>query len=155
MGVHTTFVRSVDLDEWTQRQIDAMRLGGNANAQQFFRKHGFTDFHAKVDKKYKSKAAQAYKVELQKLVEAEAAKRGEDVSTDDAATTSNLLDNLNLAGQKEADAEARAKLEAARRASSGPIQAKNVKASQNPNAKGRLATPPSSGNGPKIVLRKP
>mmetsp|Transcript_8551 Transcript_8551/g.19648 ORF Transcript_8551/g.19648 Transcript_8551/m.19648 type:complete len:105 (+) Transcript_8551:83-397(+) len=29
MGVHTTFVRSIDLDEWTQRQIDAMRLGGN------------------------------------------------------------------------------------------------------------------------------
>ena len=57
MGVHTTFVRSVDLDEWTQRQIDAMRLGGNANAQEFLRKQGFTDFHGKIEKKYKSKVS--------------------------------------------------------------------------------------------------
>ena len=28
MGVHITFVRAVDLDEWTQGQLDAMRLGG-------------------------------------------------------------------------------------------------------------------------------
>jgi ADP-ribosylation factor GTPase-activating protein 2/3 len=40
MGVHVTFVRSVDLDEWNQQQIDTMRLGGNANCANFFRKHG-------------------------------------------------------------------------------------------------------------------
>lgn len=52
MGVHLTFVRSVDLDEWTQTQIDAMRIGGNANARQHFRKHGFTDLYGgKTDKK--------------------------------------------------------------------------------------------------------
>lgn len=48
MGVHLTFVRSVDLDEWTQRQIDAMRIGGNDNAKKFFKKHGVTDFYTKV-----------------------------------------------------------------------------------------------------------
>ena len=70
MGVHLTFVRSVDLDEWTQSQIDAMRLGGNGNARAYFRKHGFTDLYgSKTDKKYKSKAAQSYKVELAKLVQ--------------------------------------------------------------------------------------
>lgn len=52
MGVHLTFVRSVDLDEWTQRQIDAMRLGGNGNARAFFRKHGFTELYgSKAEKK--------------------------------------------------------------------------------------------------------
>jgi ADP-ribosylation factor GTPase-activating protein 2/3 len=56
MGVHLTFVRSVDLDEWTQPQIDAMRIGGNANARQYFRKHGFTDLYGgKTEKKYKAK----------------------------------------------------------------------------------------------------
>lgn len=64
MGVHVTFVRyeysvvififhftllfsfcssmhrSVDLDEWNQSQLDTMRLGGNINAANFFRKHG-------------------------------------------------------------------------------------------------------------------
>jgi ADP-ribosylation factor GTPase-activating protein 2/3 len=81
MGVHLTFVRSCDLDEWTQIQIDAMRLGGNGNARAYFRKHGFTDLHGgKTEKKYKSKGAVSYKAELAKLVAAAAAKRGEGVA---------------------------------------------------------------------------
>lgn len=169
MGVHTTFVRSVDLDEWTQRQIDAMRLGGNGNARQFFRKHGFTDFHGKIEKKYKSKAAQAYRTELNKLVEGVAAQRGEEAvppndsssAVDAAATTTTdaddadgglLLQNLSLAEQKEQQAIAQQKLAAAR--SSEPIQPTAKLASQLPGAKGRLATPPSSGSGPKLILRK-
>ena len=78
MGVHTTFVRSVDLDEWTQRQIDAMRLGGNAAASTYFRKHGMDNAHQKIEKKYTSKAAVSYRTMLAKLVDAaDAAKRGE------------------------------------------------------------------------------
>ena len=58
MGVHVTFVRyefyfgrnnkvtslcrSCDLDEWTQAQLDIMKVGGNANCLNFFRKHGIT-----------------------------------------------------------------------------------------------------------------
>eukprot|EP00952_Eustigmatos_sp_NYUAD-ZCMA_P011504 46711-Eustigmatos_ZCMA.PRE.1 len=34
--------RSVDLDEWTPQQLLTMKLGGNLNARQFFRKHGIT-----------------------------------------------------------------------------------------------------------------
>lgn len=51
------------------------------------------------------------------------------------------------------DDEAKVKLERARM--SQPVQAKAKLASENPNAKGRLITPPSSGNAPKLVLRKP
>ncbi len=40
LGVHLSFVRSVDLDEWTPQQVLTMRLGGNLNAGQFFRRHG-------------------------------------------------------------------------------------------------------------------
>lgn len=137
MGVHITFVRAVDLDEWTQGQIDAMRLGGNKNAREYFQKHGITDFSG--EKKYKSKAAQLYKVELSKLV---AAHRGE---TDAEAEAAEALHTLKLADQTQATVAAK------------PIQeAKSVAtlASQNPNAKGRLETPPSSGGGPKLVLRK-
>ncbi|GAX25489.1 ADP-ribosylation factor GTPase-activating protein 2/3 [Fistulifera solaris] len=140
MGVHITFVRAVDLDEWTQGQIDAMRLGGNKNAREYFQKHGFTDFHGKVEKKYKSKAAQMYKVELSKLV---AAHRGE---TDAEAEAAEALQNLALVDQPQAIAAAIKPLEEAK-----PVA---TLASQNPNAKGRLETPPSSGNGPKLVLRK-
>jgi hypothetical protein len=152
MGVHTTFVRSVDLDEWTQRQIDAMKLGGNANAATYFRKHGMTDTHTKIEKKYKSKAAQSYKTVLAKMVDAEAAKRGEGVASEETQS-GDLLENLNLADQREQDALAQSQLAAAK-ASEAPVS-KAIKASEMAGAKGRLITPPSSGNAPKVVLRKP
>ena len=40
MGVHITFVRSTDLDEWTAEQLCAMTLSGNGKARAYFKKHG-------------------------------------------------------------------------------------------------------------------
>jgi hypothetical protein len=116
-----------------------------------------TDMHTKISKKYTSKAAQAYRTELAKLVDAEAAKRGEGPTpADDAAgDNSDLLANLELADKAEQDSEARAKLAAARAASSQPATAKAQLASTLPGAKKLMVTPPSSGNAPKLVLRKP
>jgi ADP-ribosylation factor GTPase-activating protein 2/3 len=155
--VHTTFVRSVDLDEWTQRQIDAMRLGGNGNARQFFRQHGLTDMHGKIEKKYTSTAAVAYKAELAKQVEAAAAQRGEAVSSDVSTSTvgeaGSLLENLALQQKLEA-ANARTEMQTIAK----PVntaQPKAVLASQNASARGKLVvTPPTSGNAP-LLLRKP
>jgi ADP-ribosylation factor GTPase-activating protein 2/3 len=160
MGVHTSFVRSVDLDEWTQSQIDAMRLGGNGPARTYFRKQGVTDMHGKIEKKYTSKAAQMYRVELQKLVNAEAAKRGEGSAADAPAeeAASLLLQNLDLQDQAEQDRLAREKLAAARAGAVGaaaPAQPVAKLASELPGAKGKLLTPPSSGNAPTLVMRKP
>ena len=149
MGVHVSFVRSVDLDEWTQRQIDAMRIGGNDNAKKFFRKHGCTDFHTKTVKKYTSKAAVAYRAELEKLVNAEAAKRGEGsgtVSSEEGAPSS-LLENADAIMKKGLDEEARSKLEAARAnggvtsSSAGVLQPTAKLASSFAGAKGKLNTP--------------
>mmetsp|Transcript_27929 Transcript_27929/g.40846 ORF Transcript_27929/g.40846 Transcript_27929/m.40846 type:complete len:402 (+) Transcript_27929:65-1270(+) len=175
MGVHLTFVRSVDLDEWTQRQIDAMRIGGNGNARTYFRKHGFTDLYGgKTEKKYTSKAAQSYRAELSKLVESEAAKRGEgtESSLNGASVDgdSKLLENLDTSMKKEQEEEAKMKLAVAR--SSGPslvVQPKAKLASSMPGAAKLNVTPPTSGNfsglsntgtrlgggGPKLILRKP
>jgi len=160
--VHTTFVRSVDLDEWTQRQIDAMRLGGNGNARQYFRKQGFTDMYGKIEKKYNSKAAQTYRTELAKLVDAQSAQRGEVIlsttsasMTEDTSSSSVLLENLSLADQKEQQQQ-QAALKATNGGAAAVATAQPVLklASQLPGAKGRLATPPNSGNGPKLILRK-
>ena len=147
MGVHTTFVRSVDLDEWTQRQIDAMRLGGNANARKYFREHGLTDMHGKIEKKYTSKAAKAYKAELQKQVDAAAAQRGETVTTTTTTTITDvgggLLENLSL--QDKQNAAAAAAQGAAKPVTTAVPTAKL--ASQMAGARGKLVvTPPTSGN---------
>lgn len=156
MGVHTTFVRSVDLDEWTQRQIDAMRLGGNANARKFFRQHGLTDMHGKIEKKYTSKAAVSYRNELKKQVDAAAVARGEAVAMDanDVAKAGSLLENLAL--QDKADAAAA--LVDLQKSNKQPVtaQPKAVLASKNASAKGKLVvTPPNSGGLKAPMLRKP
>lgn len=160
MGVHMTFVRSLDLDEWTQRQINAMRLGGNAAAAQYFRKHGFSDLHGKIEKKYKSKAAQMYRAELEKKIIESESGEGTGIPVADApvVSTSNLLDTLKISEQKNQEALARERLAAAKAnaaATSATVAQPTAKlASQLPGAK-KLTTPPSSGSGPKIVLRKP
>lgn len=152
LGVHTTFVRSVDLDEWTQRQVDAMRLGGNENARKYFREKGMTDMHGKIEKKYTSKAARNYKAELEKQLDIAAIQRGEETNGNVATTTINggLLENLSLQDIKNADS-------AARTTTTRPVTAAvptAKKASELASAKGKLVvTPPSSGN--SLLLRKP
>ena len=150
MGVHTTFVRSVDLDEWTQRQIDAMKLGGNANARKYFREHGLTDMHGKIEKKYTSKAARAYRTELEKQVDAAAIQRGEMSAASAgaaAATTGSLLENLSLQDQQNAaDAAAAAARLAANKPATAAVPTAKL-ASQMDGARGKLVvTPPTSGN---------
>jgi len=100
MGVHLSFVRSVDLDEWTQRQIDAMRIGGNGNARDYFRKHNCIGLTG--EKKYRSKAAQSYKEVLAKMVDTAALKRGEVVtSSNKAESADSLMEALSISDKKE------------------------------------------------------
>jgi ADP-ribosylation factor GTPase-activating protein 2/3 len=49
MGVHITFVRSCDLDEWTSEQLELMTVSGNANTKSFFKKYGVTDAQMMVN----------------------------------------------------------------------------------------------------------
>lgn len=170
MGVHLTFVRSVDLDEWTQRQLDCMTLGGNGNAREFFRKHGFTELYgAKAEKKYKSKAAVAYKAELEKLVDAAAVKRGEGLDPAESTATTgvvgSLLENLELKARQEEQELAQQKLAEARAASSGAssgVLTPSAKlASAMPGAS-RLTVPsggmlrkPATSSGTNFLKKKP
>lgn len=66
MGVHVTFVRSVELDKWKPAEMEAMKRGGNGNARSFFRAHGITDME-KTEQKYHSRAAQMYRSHLKKV----------------------------------------------------------------------------------------
>eukprot|EP00240_Pyramimonas_obovata_P011982 CAMPEP_0118925266 /NCGR_PEP_ID=MMETSP1169-20130426/3189_1 /TAXON_ID=36882 /ORGANISM="Pyramimonas obovata, Strain CCMP722" /LENGTH=128 /DNA_ID=CAMNT_0006866517 /DNA_START=195 /DNA_END=578 /DNA_ORIENTATION=- len=67
LGVHITFVRSTNLDSWSQDQLRIMHCSGNPRARAFFKQHGWTDVGAaKVDAKYTSRAAEMYRSTLQK-----------------------------------------------------------------------------------------
>jgi ADP-ribosylation factor GTPase-activating protein 2/3 len=166
MGVHLTFVRSVDLDEWTQRQVDCMTLGGNGNAREFFRKHGFTELYgAKAEKKYRSKAAVAYKAELQKVVDASAAKRGEEVDSAGTWVPGSLLENLEVQERKEQQEIAKQKLAEARAAASGGsigTLAPSAKLASSMPGASKLAVPssgllrkPASSNSNNFMMKKP
>lgn len=148
MGVHISFVRSVDLDEWTQRQVDAMRIGGNGPARTYFRKHGITDLNdGKAKKKYTSKTAVSYKTELAKLVEQAAKQRGEGTEVvgdaDDEEVTKALLTNLSIGDNEKEQVEAKMKLAIAR--GNAP------RAAVKPTLK--LASELSGSS--KLVIRKP
>ncbi|RLN58163.1 hypothetical protein BBJ28_00022213 [Nothophytophthora sp. Chile5] len=69
LGVHLSFVRSIDMDEWTEDQLKAMSVGGNAEARKFFKQYGAADMTS-IEAKYNSKAAQMYKIALAKKVKA-------------------------------------------------------------------------------------
>ncbi|KAI5059159.1 hypothetical protein GOP47_0025478 [Adiantum capillus-veneris] len=67
LGVHITFVRSTNLDSWTQEQLKLMSVGGNGRAGLFFKQHGWTE-GGKIEAKYTSRAADLYRQLLVKDV---------------------------------------------------------------------------------------
>ncbi|KDO27781.1 hypothetical protein SPRG_07380 [Saprolegnia parasitica CBS 223.65] len=104
LGVHVSFVRSTDMDEWTEDQLLTMQLGGNNEARKFFKQHGVTDM-MNIDEKYKTKAATLYKAQLAKKVQAASfdASPYTTVDTSSAASAPGDLDDLvKLVGAGEA-----------------------------------------------------
>ena len=63
LGVHISFVRSLDLDSWKPWELKAMYVGGNDKARKYFRMQGVRDLNGQG--KYNSKAARLYKKQVQ------------------------------------------------------------------------------------------
>mmetsp|Transcript_58446 Transcript_58446/g.117352 ORF Transcript_58446/g.117352 Transcript_58446/m.117352 type:complete len:298 (+) Transcript_58446:83-976(+) len=74
MGVHISFVRSVELDEWTPQQLKTMEVSGNGNTGAFFRQNGVRDLYIKTEQKYTSACARNYKTHVAKLLDQESEK---------------------------------------------------------------------------------
>jgi len=68
LGVHISFVRSMTMDSWSEKQVTMMRLGGNAQLNDFLKGYGVAS-DASISVKYGSAAAQLYKDRLVAKVE--------------------------------------------------------------------------------------
>ncbi|KAJ4294846.1 ADP-ribosylation factor GTPase activating protein, ER-Golgi transport [Collariella sp. IMI 366227] len=68
LGVHLSFVRSTNLDQWQWDQLRIMKVGGNESATKFFQSNGGSAaLNSKDPKtKYTSAAATKYKEELKR-----------------------------------------------------------------------------------------
>lgn len=162
MGVHLTFVRSVDLDEWTQSQIDAMKKGGNGNAKAFFRKHGTTDLSG--TKKYKSKAAAQYRAALTKLVNNDANGAGATTTLTEELEKEFSSSTETTASSDKTDSKPQTMTASASLAKNMPGAEKLVISRPSSAVTTPTNSSPSSGNidlknlhqnKPKLMLRKP
>lgn len=68
LGVHISFVRSIAMDSWTQKQLELMKNGGNKKCNDYLSAKGIKP-NTPVKAKYESDAAQLYKEVLKARVE--------------------------------------------------------------------------------------
>ena len=68
MGVHISFVRSVTMDSWNEKQLALMKAGGNADLVAFWKRHK-VDPRMPHNAKYHEPASELYKDRLRAKVE--------------------------------------------------------------------------------------
>ena len=108
LGVHISFVRSVSMDSWTEKQIQMMRLGGNDKLNDFLRKYQISKT-TPIPQKYNAPAAMLYKDRLAAIVE------GRVPPTELPTSSSSGADGIHegsdpLPGESEADYVSRQRL---------------------------------------------
>ena len=60
LGVHISYVRSVNMDEWKPKEIKKMQLGGNRKMNSVFQKYGVAK-ETPITQKYHTRAAEIYR----------------------------------------------------------------------------------------------
>lgn len=68
LGVHISFVRSITMDSWSDKQLTMMRLGGNNKLIAWLDEHGIPKTTA-IKQKYESPEAELYKLRLKAVAE--------------------------------------------------------------------------------------
>lgn len=66
-GVHVSFVRSINMDTWTEKQMQMIREGGNSKLQEWFANYDLLDSSPRI--KYSTRAAQFYREQLRATVD--------------------------------------------------------------------------------------
>lgn len=95
LGVHISFVKSLNLDQWQRIQLRHFKFGGNQVAKDFFTKNGGSQYlSGKIDptSKYTSPVAKKYKEKLKKTAQQDALKHPNVVTLDDSLDSLSLVD---------------------------------------------------------------
>ncbi|GMH54411.1 hypothetical protein TrRE_jg3087, partial [Triparma retinervis] len=152
MGVHITFVRSTELDEWTTDQVNAMRIGGNGPAAAWFKKNGCPDMHTKTDKKYSGRAARGYKDHLAGAVEALREGREVPVIPSGPAPGPSAPLESNKEGFTAATVtQARATTST----NAAKVAVPKMQLASSRAGAGKLVVPKKIGGGSKLIMKKP
>ena len=69
LGVHLSFVRSVTMDSWSDKELEVMRVGGNKAMRDFFFKEQSFPTSLSIEQKYNSEAAALYRERIRVLSE--------------------------------------------------------------------------------------
>ncbi|GAA5901672.1 hypothetical protein JCM8208_001573 [Rhodotorula glutinis] len=64
LGSHLSFVRSLTMDKWTEKQIERMRKGGNTRCREFFEANGQGFGSLPMTEKYNTHVASMYRDKL-------------------------------------------------------------------------------------------
>ncbi|KJF60880.1 arf GTPase-activating protein, variant [Coccidioides immitis RS] len=105
LGVHISFVRSTNLDQWQWDQLRVMKVGGNESATKYFQSHGGTAALASKDPKvkYTSNAAVKYKEELKRRAALDAQEYPDEVVITDVVATGTPDGSSTPAGEPDDD----------------------------------------------------
>lgn len=68
LGTHLSFVRSITMDSWSDKQLKSMKVGGNQACREFLAKHEVDDTRS-AKEKYDTPAAELYRQVLKARVE--------------------------------------------------------------------------------------
>ncbi|KAI9750969.1 MAG: hypothetical protein M4579_006229 [Chaenotheca gracillima] len=105
LGVHISFVRSTNLDQWQWDQLRLMKVGGNESATKYFQSHGGSAALASKDPKtkYTSNAAEKYKEDLKRRAAADAVEYPDEVIISDVVVTKTVDGSSTPAGEPDDD----------------------------------------------------
>lgn len=109
LGVHISFVRSVSMDSWTEKQIQQMRLGGNEQFNNFLQQYSVPKSMA-IPQKYHTPASMLYKDRLSAKVEGKELPTQLPVVAPSASSGPGIAEGTDpLPGESESDYVARQK----------------------------------------------